>query len=92
MGYTIFTRDNCSWCVRAKKLLDGHNLEYEELHIPRDLSREEFYAVVDSNDTTKTVPKVFYDGNLIGGYEDLAEWIENHAGGYGEGSLDSSCC
>ena len=87
MGYTIYTKDNCPWCVRAKKLLNDHKIDYEELHIPRDLSREEFYVIVESNDTTKTVPKVFCDGNLIGGYEDLAEWIDNHTGGYGEGSL-----
>jgi thioredoxin reductase (NADPH) len=87
MGYTIFTKDNCPWCVKAKDLLKSHNVEYDEIHIPNDLTREEFYVIVESNNTTKTVPKIFCDDVLIGGYEDLADWFDNHAGGYGEGGL-----
>ena len=92
MGYTIFTKDNCPWCYKAKDLLKAHRIEYEEMHIPRDLTREEFFAVVESNDTTKAVPKIFHDGNLIGGYEDLVEWFENHSGGYGDGGFAGACC
>ena len=92
MGYTVFTKDSCPWCYKAKKLLGDHNIEYEEIHIPRDLTREEFYAIVESNDTTKTVPKIFRDGVLIGGYSELADWIDSHPGGYGEGGLGPGCC
>jgi glutaredoxin len=66
-------------------------MEYEEIHIPKDLSREEFYAIVESNNTTKTVPKIFRDDVLIGEYEDLVDWFDNHAGGYGEGGLGRCC-
>ena len=87
MGISIITKDNCPWCVKAKELLGQHNYNYSEINIPSDLSREVFYALVEKYNTTKTVPKVFDGKTLIGGYEDLAEWIENHSGGYGEGSL-----
>ena len=51
------------------------------------MSKEEFYTLVEKHQTSKTVPKIFSDDELIGGYEDLVDWIENHAGGYGDGTL-----
>jgi glutaredoxin len=51
------------------------------------MSKEEFYTLTEKHQTPKTVPKIFSGDELIGGYEDLVDWIENHAGGYGDGSL-----
>jgi len=83
----IITKDSCPWCVKAKTLLKSHGYTYHEVKVPYSLSREEFYTLVEKHQTTKTVPKIFNGKELIGGYEDLIEWVENHAGGYGDGSL-----
>ena len=85
--YTIITKDNCPWCVKAKDLLKNHNIPFKELNIPYSFSQEEFYTLIKKHNTTKTVPKVFYGEELIGGYEELVDWVENHSGGFGEGSL-----
>ena len=87
MGISIITKDNCSWCVKAKQLLKATNHPFQEINIPYNLSREEFFDLVEKYNTSKTVPKIFDGKDLIGGYEDLTEWLETHSGGFGEGSL-----
>ena len=84
--FKIITKEPCPWCYKAKALLKQHNLPYEEVSLPYSMSREEFIALAEKHDTTKTVPKIFLRGKLIGGYEDLVDWIDNY-GGYGEESL-----
>jgi len=83
----LITKDDCPWCVKAKDLLNTYGYLYQELKIPNSMSKEEFYTLVEKHQTSKTVPKIFSDDDLIGGYEELADWIENHAGGYGDGTL-----
>jgi glutaredoxin 3 len=83
----IITKDNCPWCVKAKTLLEVNGYSYREVNVPISFSIEEFYALVETYQTSKTVPKIFDGDELIGGYEDLADWIDNYSGGFGEGSL-----
>lgn len=83
----VITKDSCPWCVKAKNLLKTHGYAYQELNIPYSFSKEEFYTLAEQNQTSKTVPKIFDGKELIGGYEDLVNWLENQVGGFGEGSL-----
>jgi len=83
----LITKDSCPWCVKAKALLKTYGYVYHEVKIPYSLSQEEFYTLTEKYQTSKTVPKIFNDKELIGGYEDLVDWVDNHAGGYGDGSL-----
>ena len=83
----VITKDSCPWCVKAKALLKTHGYTYQEVKVPHSLSKEEFHTLAEKNQTPKTVPKIFDGTKLIGGYDDLVDWIENNSGGYGEGSL-----
>ena len=85
--YTIFSKDNCKWCVLAKKLMKKNNMTFEERNVPYSVSKEEFIELTEEYSTRPTVPKIFKGKELIGGYEDLQEYIENGLGGFGEGSL-----
>lgn len=85
--YTIFSKDNCKWCVLAKKLMKKNKMKFEERNVPYNVSKEEFLELIEEYDTRPTVPKIFKGKELIGGYEDLEEYIENGLGGFGEGSL-----
>jgi len=87
--YTIITKDDCEWCVKAKNLLQENHILFDEISIPQHaprhgespkqnlLSKEEFYGLVEKYNTTKTVPKIFKGKVLIGGYKELEDWIEN---------------
>ena len=85
--YVMYTKDNCKWCVLAKKLMKKNNMTFEERNVPYNVSKEEFLELIEEYDTRPTVPKIFKGKELIGGYEDLQEYIENGLGGFGEGSL-----
>jgi glutaredoxin-like protein len=68
---TIFSREGCEFCVRAKGLLNDAGLVYEELVLNRDYSESTIRAVSGSS----TVPQIFIDGTLIGGSEQLEEFL-----------------
>ena len=78
MSYTVITKENCKWCVLAKKLLKKNHIPFKELHIPESLSREEFYTLAEKHNTKPTVPKIFIGKTLIGGYEDLVEYLNKN--------------
>lgn len=69
---TVFTREGCPFCVKAKGLLHDAGIDFEELVLNRDYSESTIRAV--SGHTT--VPQVFINGEHIGG----SEALEKHLG------------
>lgn len=67
--YVILGIENCPFCVKAKALLEGigKNYTYFDLEAPENKALSDFYV---ANDFT-TVPVIYEDGALIGGYNDL---------------------
>lgn len=82
MQIVIYTKDNCNWCVKAKELLKRIGLNYTELKLGVDYTREDLRDIVPEN-LPLTVPQIFVDQHRVGGYEDFAEWCDNR--GYGNG-------
>ena len=70
----IYTKVDCSYCMQAKAYMHKHRIAYNEHVIGRDLTREEF---LEKFPQAKTVPLVFLDNRLLGGYINLVE----HFGG-----------
>ena len=68
----VFTREGCTFCVRAKGLLHDAGIEFEELVLNRDYTDRTLRAL----STAHTYPQVFIDGKLIGDSEELAAWLE----------------
>lgn len=64
----VFTRPDCAWSERAKRLLDRKGLPYEAV----DLHPRGVRAVSGAT----TTPQVFAGGKCIGGFEDLERWLE----------------
>jgi len=69
---TIFTREGCEYCIRAKGMLRDAGLPFEELVLNRDYSEATIRAVSGMS----TVPQVFIDGDHIGGSDDLAQYLK----------------
>ena len=64
----IYTTRWCGYCVRAKALLDGKGLAYEELRLDDDPAfRQRIYDLTGG----WTVPQILIDGEPIGGYTEL---------------------
>lgn len=68
---TIFTRQGCEYCVRAKGMLNDAGLQYEELVLNRDYTEATLRAVSGK----ATVPQVFINGKYVGGSEALEAWL-----------------
>ena len=58
----------CGYCVRAKALLDGKHLAYEEIHLDGDPG---FRQTLHDLTGGWTVPQILIDGTPIGGYTEL---------------------
>jgi glutaredoxin 3 len=66
----IYTTIFCPFCVRAKALLDGKGIVYEEHDAPHG-SQARRDAIQRSGGRT-TVPQIFINGQAIGGSDELA--------------------
>jgi glutaredoxin len=73
---TIYTKDNCSWCVKSKELMNHLGMKYEEKKLGVDFTREELKALLPDH-LPLTVPQIFVYNKRIGGYEDLVEYCDN---------------
>jgi len=67
----IYTKFFCAYSARAKRLLDGKNVEYEEYDITTDAPKRD--EMIQRANGRTTVPQVFIDDRHIGGSDDLAE-------------------
>ena len=64
----MYTTAWCGYCVRAKALLDGKRLPYEEIRLDEDPAfRQKLHDLTGG----WTVPQILIDGRPIGGYTEL---------------------
>ena len=69
----IYTKSNCSYCEMAKQYFDSKNIEYS-LHDVENL--QTFNELLNRNPSARTMPQIFINDQLIGGYTDLIEWLK----------------
>jgi glutaredoxin-like protein len=69
---TVFSREGCPFCAKAKRLLNENGIEFEELQLNRDYTDQTLRAV----SARTTYPQVFINGQHIGGCDDLQEWLD----------------
>ncbi len=75
----IYTKTFCSYCYRAKHLLDSKRIEYKEHEVV--WGGPEKQAMIERSGGQTTVPQIFIDGAHIGDCDALFE-LE------GQGKLD----
>ena len=77
MKVTIYGREKCSWCSKAKNLVDklfqSQTIDsYEYIDYQKEnLSADELSKIAGTQ--VKTVPIILIDGEYIGGYKELEE-------------------
>jgi len=65
----MYTTMICPYCTRAKHLLRGKAVDFEEVRIDQD---EEQFAIMVERSRRRTVPQIFVDDTHLGGFDDLA--------------------
>jgi len=68
---TVYSMQNCPYCVKAKGLLTQRGIPFETIMID-DWSDEAWDDLVKKSGM-KTVPQIYVEGKLIGGFTQLAE-------------------
>jgi len=76
--YTIYTKENCNYCDMAKEELRRVKMQYQEVLVtPGSPSMDEVLKRSNKTVVNLTFPQVFdSEGNYIGGYMDLLDYME----------------
>lgn len=73
MKAVVWSRNACPFCDQAKNLLKLKGIEYEERNISENWTREQLLAAVPN---ARTVPQIFLDEELIGGFTELRKHLK----------------
>jgi glutaredoxin-like protein NrdH len=68
---TIYSKNNCSYCMMAKALLKNNDIEFEEVNVEQDQDAMSF--VLEQG--LRSMPQIFRNGELFvaGGYTGLMQ-------------------
>lgn len=72
---TVYSKNNCPFCEKAKYLLEQKGVKYQEVKIDEDSVAREFIL----SEKHRTVPQIYQDNKLLveGGYQGLAKQSED---------------
>lgn len=73
MKATVWSKDHCPFCDQAKALLTQKGIEFEEKKIGHGYTKEQLLEAVP---TARTVPQIFLDDKLIGGFTELRSHLQ----------------
>jgi len=69
----VWSKLNCPFCDQAKNLLKMKGIAFEEKKIGDGYTREDLLEAVP---TARTVPQIFIDDVLIGGFTELQRHLQ----------------
>lgn len=84
MKAIVWSKYDCSFCDKAKALLTMKGIDFEERKIGDGYTKEDLLEAVP---TARSVPQIFINEQLVGGFVELEKYLEETAGGFGEGKL-----
>ena len=65
----VYTTTFCPFCVRAKSLLKSKGVPFDEIDVTEDAVLRK--KMVELSGGRRTVPEIFIDGKIVGGYDEL---------------------
>lgn len=74
MKAIVWTKENCGQCLQAKNMLKLRGIDYEERMIGMGWTKEDLLEAVPD---ARSVPQIFFDGQLVGGFIELKERLQN---------------
>lgn len=77
--FTVYSKEDCIWCTRAYAFLELKGVPYRSEPIDTDEKRQAFIAR-----GFRQFPQIFYNDELIGGFDKLENWYKDH---FVEGSV-----
>ena len=77
MQITIYSKNDCVYCTKAKNLVKNLGLEYNELKLEKDFDNDPGKLLEHIGKNVRQMPQIKIDDELIGGYTDLREKLLN---------------
>ena len=75
ISWLIYTKSGCSYCEKAKKLLDNYNFKYKKIDVNNE-NKEKIYGSIDSKTNKyRYFPIIFKNDVFIGGYTELTKLL-----------------
>ena len=74
MQITIYSKNNCVYCTKAKNLVKNLGLDYTEKRLEEFESVDKMLEDIGKN--VRQMPQIKIDDELIGGYNQLVEYFE----------------
>ena len=68
---TVYSTAHCSFCSRAKMMLEKWKIDYDEVRIDGDNTAMKQF--IEATKGARTVPQIIIDGQPIGGFTELTE-------------------
>lgn len=65
----IYTKSTCGYCHAAKRLLASKSVSFAETDINKHPEKRS--EMIQRAKGRSTVPQIFIDGTLVGGFDDL---------------------
>jgi glutaredoxin 3 len=65
----VYSTAVCPYCVAAKNLLKAKGLSWNEVRVDTDPAQRDLMLARSGG--RRTVPQIFIDDQLVGGYDDL---------------------
>ncbi len=76
MAIVIWTKPDCVWCDKISQFLADRNTPFTKINVMGDdATHIRGLMRVTGMDT---VPRIWNNGLLLGGYEEAVEWFKNH--------------
>jgi glutaredoxin len=73
MKATVWSKYHCPYCDQAKALLKQKGIAFEEKKIGDGFTKED---LLESVPNARTVPQIFIDEQLVGGFTELKQFLE----------------
>ena len=68
---TIYTKDFCPFCIKAKSLLTMKKIKFTEINLNKN--PDQFDKMLKKSNGARTVPQIFNDNNYIGDCDKIYE-------------------
>lgn len=71
---TVYTKNNCSFCMMAKSLLENKNIEFQTINIEENEDARDFII----SEGHRTMPQIYENGELYveGGFQGLRKKLQ----------------
>jgi glutaredoxin len=73
MTTVVWSKDSCTFCEQAKRLLTQQGIVFEERKIGYGWTKEDLLKAVPA---ARTVPQIFINNQLVGGFNELKQKLK----------------